>query len=617
MIGVVRQLWSMLSPSERRRALRVLSLMAVLALLEVTGVASVMPFLAILSSPGIMESNPALTTLSEWTGITSEDQLLVLTGVLVFCLVVASLLLQALVVWAQVRYAGDLMHSWSCRIVETYLQQPYEWFLSRHTSKLSATTIEEVNQVIYHAVLPTLIIASNALVVAFVFAFLLFVDPILAITTVLVLGGAFVSIYRFLRGRLLSAGESWVESNRGRYHVLAEAFTGIKEVKVLHAEQSFAAKFASVSRRMCDAMIRSRVMGQVPSFAMQAVVFGGMLLVVVYVLATRGSFAAGLTMIGLYAFAGYKMMPAIQKIYAQLADMKFASAALIAFGPSLRLDTDATTGLQPIEAVRNIDTRVRLTKSLEFRDVVYRYPGIEQPTLNNMSFSIPAGSKVGIVGSTGSGKTTTVDIILGLLRPSSGEVLVDGKPVGNAELRAWQASAGYVPQNIFLADTTIAGNIAFGVRKEHIDQARVEAVSKLANLHGFVVDELPDQYESAAGERGVRLSGGERQRVGIARALYHDPDIVILDEATSALDNVTEKLVMEAMNKLAPSKTVIIIAHRLNTVKSCDFIFFLEDGVVSGEGTFEELRAAHPRFRSLTDAEAGMEAAQPPSRTQA
>ena len=237
--------------------------------------------------------------------------------------------------------------------------------------------------------------------------------------------------------------------------------------------------------------------------------------------------------------------------------------------------------------------------------------------MENISFSIPAGSKLGIVGSTGSGKTTTVDIILGLLRPASGEVVVDGKPVGKAELRAWQASVGYVPQNIFLADTTIAGNIAFGVRKEHIDQARVEAVSKLANLHDFVVDELPDKYESAAGERGVRLSGGERQRVGIARALYHDPDIVILDEATSALDNVTEKLVMEAMNKLAPSKTVIIIAHRLNTVKSCDFILFLEDGVVSGQGTFEDLRAAHPRFKSLTEAETGMEAAPLPSRTQA
>ncbi len=584
------------------------ALMAALALLEMTGVASIMPFLALLSSPDIIQSNSALTMLSDWTGSTSQDELLVLTGVLVFCLVVASMALQALVVWAQVRYAGDLMHSWSCRIVETYLRQPYEWFLSQHTSKLSATTINEVNQVIYHAVLPILIIASNALVIFFVFAFLLFVDPILAVATVLALGGAYLFIYGFLRSKLLGAGESWVESNRGRYHVLAEAFIGIKEVKVLHAEQSFAAKFASVSRRMCDAMIRSKVMGQVPSFAMQAVVFGGMLLVVLYVLATRGSFAAGLPMIGLYAFAGYKMMPALQKIYAQVADMEFSSTALTSLGPSLRLQAGATTDLPPMEALRTDGTRVRLTESIAFRDVVYRYPGTEQPTLKKLSFSIAAGSKVGIVGSTGSGKTTTVDIMLGLLRPSSGEVLVDGAAVGDGEVRAWQASIGYVPQNIFLADTTIAGNIAFGVPKEQIDQARVEAVSKLANLHGFVVDELPDRYESAAGERGIRLSGGERQRVGIARALYHDPDMLILDEATSALDNVTEKLVMEAMDRLGPAKTVIIIAHRLSTVRNCDVIFFLEGGVVTGQGTFEELRSAHPRFKSLTENEGMMQA---------
>lgn len=601
MIESFRQLYQMLSPAERRRALRLLLLMGVLALLEATGVASIMPFLAILSSPDLIQNNSALAALSDWSGVTSADQLLLITGGLVFFLVVSALVLQALVVWAQVRYAGDLMHSWSCRMVETYLQQPYEWFLTRHSSELSATTINEVNQVIYHAVLPALMIASNALVALAVFAFLLIIDPVLAATTVLVLGGAYVFTYRFLRARIVRAGVSWFESNQGRHHVLAEAFTGIKEVKVLHAETSFAAKFESVSRRMCDAMIWSKVIGQIPSIAMQAVVFGGMLLVVLYVLATRGGFAAGLPMIGLYAFAGYKMMPALQRIYLQLAEMEFSSAALASLARPLRLGKNPSKSLQASAAGQEVTTRITLAKQLEFRDLVYRYPASEQATLKRMSFAIEAGSKVGIVGSTGSGKTTTVDIILGLLRPSAGKVLVDGEEIGDEQLRPWQASIGYVPQAIFLADTTLAGNIAFGVRKDQIDQDRVEAVSKLANLHGFVMSEFPAKYESRAGERGVRLSGGERQRVGIARALYHDPDVLILDEATSALDNVTENLVMQALDSLAPSKTVIIIAHRLSTVKNCDTIFFLEDGVVAAQGTFEELRAAHPQFQLLTD----------------
>jgi len=602
-IESVRELYAMLSPSEKRGALKLLFLMGALALLEATGVASIMPFLAILSSPDLIESHSALAVLSEWTGVTSADDLLLLTGALVFCLVVSALVLQALVVWAQVRYAGDLMHSWSCRIVETYLQQPYEWFLARHSSELSATTINEVNQVIYHAVLPTLMIASNALVALAVFAFLLIIDPILAATTVIVLAGAYVTTYRFLRGRIVRAGEAWLDSNQGRYHVLAEAFTGIKEVKVLHAEKSFAQQFESVSRRMCDAMIWSKVIGQVPSIAMQAIVFGGMLLVVLYVLATRGGFAAGLPMIGLYAFAGYKMMPALQRIYVYLAEMEFSSVALASLRGPLRFAKDPRSRPQASEAGRDPAARVRLKRQLEFRDLVYRYPGSDIPTLNRMSFTIPAGFKVGIVGSTGSGKTTTVDLILGLLRPSAGSVLVDGTEIDDAQLRPWQASIGYVPQTIFLADTSLAGNIAFGVPKEKIEQARVEAVSKLASLHSFVVNEFPEKYESRTGERGVRLSGGERQRVGIARALYHDPDVLILDEATSALDNATERLVMDAVDSLAPSKTVIIIAHRLSTVKNCDAIFFLDDGVVSAQGTYDELRVAHPQFQLLTDGE--------------
>ena len=388
--------------------------------------------------------------------------------------------------------------------------------------------------------------------------------------------------------------------------MLTEAFSGIKEVKVSHAERVFTTEFDAVCGRMRDAMVRSKVMGQVPSFAMQAVVFGGMLLVVLYVLATRDGFTAGLPLLGLYAFAGYKMMPALQRIFVQLAEMEFSSVALVSLQAPLRMGEEARRHSSSSSQVTGKAERMRLTRALEFRDVLYRYPGSQQPTLEGLSLSIRAGSKVGIVGPTGSGKTTTVDIILGLLRPSSGHVVVDGQELHDSQLHAWQASTGYVPQSIFLADTTVAGNIAFGVPEEQIDMGRVEEVAKLANLHDFVVNELPDEYQTSAGERGVRLSGGERQRVGIARALYHDPDLVVLDEATSALDNVTERVVMQAMETLAPAKTVIMIAHRLSTVRNCDVIFFIENGVISAEGTFDDLRSSHERFRSLTEGEADL-----------
>ena len=608
MIGSVRQLRHLLSPEERRRALGVFALMTTLALLEATGVASIMPFLALLASPEAAGSNRALAFLAEWTGVTSPDDLLILSGALVFVLVVSGLVLQALVVWAQMRYAGDLMHSWSCRIVNGYFQRPYEWFLQKHTSELSATAINEVNQVIYHAVLPLLAIASNALVVIFIFTFLVFVDPVLALTTLVVLGGAYGITYHVLRKKLAWSGEQWVAANKGRHHVLTEAFSGIKQVKVSHAEELFESKFDTVCRTMCDAMVRSRVLGRVPSFAMQALLFGGMILVVLYALATRDGFAAGLPLLGLYAFAGYKMMPALQRIFMQLADMEFSAKALTSLQTPLSMGSDPTE--RALQEAASAVERIPLRESLDFRDLSYRYPGNDEPTLHGVDLTIPAGAKVGIVGPTGSGKTTIVDLILGLLRPTSGAVIVDGQTITDDALRGWQASVGYVPQTIFLADTTIAGNIAFGIPPERVDRSRVETVAKLANLHEFVVNELPQGYDTPTGERGVRLSGGQRQRVGIARALYHDPDAVVLDEATSALDNATERLVMQAMDRLTPAKTAIMIAHRLSTVRTCDVIFFLEGGQVTARGTFDELRASHAAFRSLTETEPSVPAPQ-------
>jgi ABC-type multidrug transport system fused ATPase/permease subunit len=223
------------------------------------------------------------------------------------------------------------------------------------------------------------------------------------------------------------------------------------------------------------------------------------------------------------------------------------------------------------------------------KNIYYNYPNTSRTALKDVSFSIPAKTTVGLVGATGSGKTTTVDIILGLLEPQKGTLEVDGTVIKSQNSRSWQKSIGYVPQNIFLADDTVAANIAFGVDTKDINQDVVEKVAKIANLHNFVIEELNDQYQTTIGERGVRLSGGQRQRIGIARALYHNPQILILDEATSALDNQTEQAVMEAVNNLSKNVTIILIAHRLNTVKNCDIIYKLDKGRLIGKKTFDEI----------------------------
>ena len=295
---------------------------------------------------------------------------------------------------------------------------------------------------------------------------------------------------------------------------------------------------------------------------------------------------------GLLGLSSIKLFPALQRIYSQLSIIRFTAPAL------KRLHTNVTTLSAPTAYPEG--DPVRLQTSLELKKLTFSYPEAERATLNGISTTIKARSTVGIVGGTGAGKTTVVDLLLGLLSPTGGEICVDGTAITPERRRDWQKTLGYVPQSIFLVDDTVAANIAFGVPADEIDMAAVERAARVANLHEFVLEQLPEGYQTAVGERGVRLSGGQRQRIGIARALYFDPDVLVLDEATSALDNLTEKAVMEAVSALAGAKTIIMIAHRLSTVQDCDKILFLSKGDILAEGTYDCLLYTSPSPRDRT-----------------
>ena len=322
---------------------------------------------------------------------------------------------------------------------------------------------------------------------------------------------------------------------------------------------------------------------------MEAIAFGGILLVVLYYIKQSGTFTDVLPLIALYAFAGYRLMPALQLIYSNFTYLR-------SVGPSLDAMYDDLNSLDSFSSQHDQGI-LPLNKAINLNHISYHYPNSSKTALKDISLNIPAYTTVGLVGATGSGKTTTVDIILGLLKVQQGTLEVDGKVIDKHNLRAWQKSIGYVPQHIYLADNTVAANIAFGINPEDINQAAVERAAKIANLHEFVINELSLQYQTTLGERGIRLSGGQRQRIGIARALYHNPKILILDEATSALDNLTEKVVMEAVYRLSNKITIILIAHRLSTVKLCDNIYLLEMGKLKEQGTFEKLTKSSNLFQ--------------------
>jgi ABC-type multidrug transport system fused ATPase/permease subunit len=328
--------------------------------------------------------------------------------------------------------------------------------------------------------------------------------------------------------------------------------------------------FSNSSQIYARTQASAIIISQLPRYILEIIAFGGILIILTYIVAQTGSFNKALPIVSLYVFVGYRIMPAVQQIYASLANLAFV-------GPSLDKLYNDFRDLKPLNENQNQDV-INLDKEITLKNVYYNYPSASRTALKNINLIIPAKSIIGLVGATGCGKTTTVDIILGLLEPQKGTLEVDGKVITKKNLRSWQRSIGYVPQHIYLSDDTVAANIAFGVDPKNVNQDMIEKVAMIANLHDFIIDELPKQYQTTIGERGVRLSGGQRQRIGIARALYHNPKVLILDEATSALDIQTEQAIMDRVNNLSKEITIILITHRLNLVKNCDIIYKLYKG---------------------------------------
>jgi ATP-binding cassette subfamily C protein len=415
----------------------------------------------------------------------------------------------------------------------------------------------------------------------------------------LVLGAAYTGIYFIVKNRLDTYGEKRVAANTERYQFVSEAFGGIKQVKLRGKEDAFLEQYNTPSKWYSRYQARYRVIKKAPRYVLEAVAFGGIILIAVYLILVRENLQQVIPMLGLYAFAGYRLLPALQKGFSGIASARFNLAAL----EKLRQGLKGVAGSERKTSVNGTndlkETPPVLTDRLVIDQVHFTYPDAKEPAIENLSLEIPACNTVGFVGKTGSGKTTTVDLILGLLRPQEGTISVDGTPLSDDNLRRWRQDIGYVPQQIYLSDDTIARNIAFGVPEAEIHMEFVRDAARRAHIYDFVENELRNRWSTVVGERGVKLSGGQRQRIGIARALYHNPSVLVFDEATSALDQSTEASVMEAIYDLEGDHTILMVAHRLSTVKRADNIIMLEQGRKVGEGTYEELAREHTEFQSM------------------
>jgi len=602
MLNIYRKLYNILDARERWLTLLVFIFMILVALLETLGVASIMPFMSVLANPGVIITNHYLAAAYAWLGFNSTEKFLFFLGVVFLVLIVGSQIVKAIAFWMQARFAHTRNHSWSCRLIRNYLHQPYDWFLSQHSGTLGASVLHEINQLVHGVLFPAIQLVSNGLVTVFLLTLMFAVDPVLAMSVALVLGIVYVALFIFLRRYIHRMGEQSRIATRERFKVAQEAFGGVKDVKVAGLEDVFVERYRVPSLRLTRTEVTIKMMAELPSFIMQALILGGVMAMLLYFLASRGGLQEALPVFSLYVFAGYRIMPSLQSIYRFLSNIRYNAPVLETLHPDLQLmQRNVLASSANVDESSEIEY-LGLSEILQLNNIYYCYPGADKHALKDVSMKIQARSTVGLVGPTGSGKTTLVDMILGLLQPESGEISADGKQITPALRRAWQRSIGYVPQHIYLSDDPISSNIAFGIPKNQIDHDSVERAAKAANMHEFVINELQYGYDTLVGERGVRLSGGQRQRIGIARALYRNPDILILDEATSALDNLTEQAVMDAVYNLGKKKTIILIAHRLSTVRECDAIFYLEKGQVIAAGTYDELLATNSKFRLMAGA---------------
>jgi ATP-binding cassette, subfamily B, bacterial PglK len=593
---MIKKVLGLLTIRERKRLYLLSAVMIISAVIEVVGIASIMPFLSLITNPEIIEDNIIINKIYSMFNFQSTDRFLIFTGVLVLVILVLSNLLVFLTNYGIARFAWMRNHFISKRLLKNYLSQPYKFYLDKNTSILTKNILSEVNVVVTGVIIPLLEVFSRGVVSLLIFAMLVIVEPVLAFSSLIILGGAYALTYRINKQRLKVKGESRYRSNAERYKAASEAFGDIKQLKLRGYENYFLNRYSEPSYEFAKDNSFVQVIKSLPKYMIEVIAFGGIVLIVLYFLITDRGLEVFLPIIGFYAFAIYRLLPAIQFIFSGAASIRFNREAL----DSLYEESAAFNEGKISQPMHRVKVEPLLfKKEFKLENITFNYPGTKKPVIKDLNLKIDVNTSIAFTGATGAGKTTIANIILGLLRPDSGKMVVDGVEITDNNLASWQRNLGYIPQDIYLQHDTVIRNITFGIPDDKIDMDLVINTAKIANIHDFIMEELPAKYNTIVGERGIKLSGGQRQRVGIARALYHNPAVLVLDEATSALDGATEQEVFKAIENIAKTKTLIIIAHRLTTIQNCDVIYVMENGRIVGVGKYNELMENNEVFKRI------------------
>ncbi len=567
LLKLIRRCIDLALPFGKKRLVLVATVIFLNGIFELIGVASVLPFFALATDPEKFLAKPAAQFLLEtfpflasnpivWAGVGSIFLLFVANGM--------GLLSQVV----RVKYGFAFGHSLRTRMMRSLARRPYSYFLNRNSGELLQKTVDDVGRFINEVFLPLLDVISKAVVITFLIAGAIWANPPLALGAAGLFCVFYLTVFLFIRKRSLKIGAQLRMTNK-RIMVSAQQFFGsMKTVLVHNKSEHFINQFAENSARQARLLPQARLFSFFPRTIIEPLAYGALVAIVVWMSSQGKSLVEIIPRLTVMAVAGMRLIPAFQSLYAQLNQVTTMHYTLGEL--ESEIEEANLEGISEDQTHAPEEGRITFTQEITLDDVSFQYPGAPSPVISHFNLKIPKKSSVGLIGPTGSGKSTLVDTILGLHQVQSGALCVDGKALKKSDMTSWRNIIGYVPQDIYLIDATIAENIAFGIPADEIDHNRLKKVAKAAQIFDFIEQQLPEKWETEVGERGVRLSGGQRQRIGLARALYTQPEVLILDEATSALDIKTEEEVMKAIDALQGTLTIIIVAHRLSTIEACD-----------------------------------------------
>ncbi len=579
---LLSRLWHRIDQRRRAQFAGLLALMVIASFAEVASLGAVVPFLGVLTSPEKMFLHPALQPVIHMLGIAQPDQLLLPLSVAFAGAALFNGVMRLVLLWSTTRLSVLIGTDLSIDIYRRTLYQPYAIHISRNSSEI-INTIATKTGVTIHVLLMMLNMLSSVVILIAILLALLAVDTKVALAAMVGLGCIYAGVIRITRRSLLENSEQVARQTDLVIKSLQEGLGGIRDVLLDSSQALYCEIYRQSDTRARVAQGNSGFLAGAPRFAVEALALLFIAGLAYFIAREPGGIVRAIPVLGALALGAQRMLPIMQQAFASWASIKSNQASL---GDAL----DLLEQPLPDWAGSPLPTPVPFVREIHVERISFRY-GEEAPmVLDEVDFVIPRGARIGFIGPSGSGKSTLLDIIMGLLSPSAGQLKIDGQSVREENRRAWQAHLAHVPQSVFLADASIEENIAFGVPRNQIDHERVRKVARQAQI-ASTIEALPEQYQTMTGERGVRLSGGQRQRIGIARALYKRADVIILDEATSALDNETELALMQAIETLGPDLTILIIAHRTNTLRSCDHIFELRGGRLAWSGSYQELVA--------------------------